>query len=62
MEEGRTDGFANHRAPLAPDQAAEMSGCEEITERMNAVIFHGPGQKRWERVEDPRLEQKQEDV
>jgi alcohol dehydrogenase len=27
---------------------------------MNAVLFHGPGQKSWERVADPRLEQKED--
>jgi alcohol dehydrogenase len=24
---------------------------------MNAVVFHGPGQKSWERAEDPKIEQ-----
>jgi len=29
---------------------------------MNAVVFHGPGQKSWERVDDPRLEQAEDAI
>lgn len=29
---------------------------------MNAVVFHGPGQKSWERIDDPRIEQDQDAI
>ena len=30
--------------------------------RMNAVVYHGPGQKDWERVDDPRIEQEEDAI
>ena len=29
---------------------------------MNAVVYHGPGQKDWERVDDPRIEQEEDAI